>query len=64
MFSLKDMFRERRGVGERERKRGRDVMGWKYQSVATRDQTCNLGVCPDRESYPPPFGAQDNTPTN
>ena len=28
-----------------------------------RDQTCNLGLCPHRESNPWPFSLQDNTPT-
>ena len=40
--------------------------------VPSRDWTRNLGMCPDRESHPRPFGgactgqhvAQDNTPTN
>ena len=30
----------------------------------TRDQTCNLGICPDWDSNPQPFGVKDEAPTN
>ena len=30
----------------------------------TEDQTCNLGICPDWESNPRPFGPWNNAPTN
>ena len=30
----------------------------------TGDLTRNLGVCPDQESDPQPFGVRDDTPTH
>ena len=30
----------------------------------TGDQTCSLGMCPDREWSPQPFGVQEDAPTN
>ena len=63
--SPKDMFiafRER-GKG-RSRERQTDIDQLLPICAPTRDQTCNLGMCPDQESNPQPLGAQDNTPTS
>ena len=59
-------FLEREEGGERER--NIDV-GQKHPSAAsvctpTRDHTWNLGTCPDQESNPQAFGAQDDAPAN
>lgn len=69
------IFRERKGeIGvEEERKRKRrgggegDVRSTDRLPpirAPTRDQSCNLGMCPDQEWRPKPFDVQDNTPTN
>ena len=56
-------FRERgRKVKEREKERNLDQLP--PQRTLTGDQTCNLGVCPDWESNPKPFGVQDDAPSN
>ena len=57
-------FRERGRGKKRERKRNISVRE-KHQSIAscinlTGNQTHDLGMCPDRESNPQPFGVQDN----
>ena len=41
----------------------------KHESTAScmpppRNQTCNLGVCPNQKSNPQPFGGQGDTSTN
>ena len=57
-------FRER-GSGGGERNIDMRNIGWLPPiRVLTRDQTCNMGVCPDGESDLWPLSAQDNTPTN
>ena len=30
------------------------------QRAPTEDRTCNLGMCPDQESNPQPFGVQND----
>ena len=47
-------FGERKG--ERE--------GEKHRTHSTRDQTFNLGMCPDQESNPRPFSVWDYAPTD
>ena len=51
--------------GERERNID---MRQKHQLPLTRtltgDETCNWGMCPDREQNPPPFGLRDNVQPN
>lgn len=55
---------------EREREEGgRERENEKHQSVActrtpTRDQTSNMGICPDLELNPPPLDVWDDAPTN
>ena len=51
---------------ERERKEQRERNICQLPSVCTltMGQTCNLGMCPDWESNPQPFGLWDDTPTN
>ena len=60
-------FRKRKG----DRKRDRETSMWEINInrlpltlSPTRDGTCNLGMCPDQESNPKPFGIWDNAPTN
>ena len=63
---LKNMFID---LWERGRKREKHVCE-KHWSVASHafpnrgNQTGNLGMCPDQESDPQPFGAWDDGPTN
>ena len=55
--------REIEGERDRERKRGRErhqhsreaSIGCLLLSALTRNQTCKLGICPDRELNPWPF---------
>ena len=56
------------GIDFRERGR-KTSMRERYQLIAsyTRPnwgQTSNLGMCPDRESNPQPFGPWEDAPTN
>ena len=60
-------FRETEWGGARER----EPVMWERNidwlppiRAPTRDWTWNLGMCPDQESNPQPFGVQDDTPTN
>ena len=63
---FKFYFRERGRGGERER----DInMREKHRSTVfhmhpDREQTHNLGMCPNCKSNPQPFGVQDNAPTS
>ena len=44
--------------------REKEREGEKHRSIAlTRDQTLNLGMCPDWELNPQPSSLQDDTPT-
>ena len=50
---------------------GREISMWERSidqlplvHVLTRDWTCNLSMCPDQESNPPPFSTQDDAPPN
>ena len=64
IFSLlREKEREREGEGERE-KCERNIDWLPSICNPTRDQTCNLGKCPDRESNLQPFGVWDGTATN
>ena len=64
--------RKRKGEGEwvggREREKKhrceRTINQLPPKWAVTGDWTCNLGMCPNQESNPWPFGLQDNTPTN
>ena len=51
----------------RERERNIDVretvIGLPPVHAPTRNQTHNLGMCPDWESNPQPFGVWDDAPT-
>ena len=49
---------------ERDRERQRNIHRLPPVRAPTRDEIHNLGMCPDRGSNPPPFGAWSNTPTN
>ena len=49
---------DREEGGEREEERERDRLHPVY--TLTGDQTRNLGMCPDQESNPQPFGAWDD----
>ena len=63
---LIDLRERGRGGGERESDRNIDVRE-KHQLVASHkcpDQTRSLGMCPDWESNPQPFGYWDDTPPN
>ena len=54
--------RETKGYRETEREK-KTLMGWPPAHARTRDQTHNLGMCPDWESNPQPFGARGNAST-
>ena len=72
--SPEDMFidfrargRGREGRRERERETlisGRNIDQLPPIYALTRDQTCNLGMCPDQGSNLQPSGVQDIAPTN
>ena len=54
---------------ERERKREKHNVREKHPTLPpvhtpTRDRTHSLGMCPDQESNPQPFGVWENAPTN
>ena len=53
-------FREEWGQRERER----NISRLPPVRAPTRDQTHNLGMCPDRVSNLQPFGVRDDAPTN
>ena len=70
-------WEERKGEGktekgrrDRERERDRqtdrqtDIDHLPLIHALTRDQTCNLGTCPDWELNPQPFGVHDDALTN
>ena len=57
--------------GNGGRKRGRETSSWErnidllsFTAPRTRDQTHNLGMCPDHESNRPPCSLWGNAPTN
>ena len=53
--------KEGREEGRRERER---IIDWLPPiGTLTKDQTCNLGTCPDQELNPWPFGVWDDAPT-
>ena len=58
-FILKSIF-----IDLRERKEERNISWLPPVHVPTGDQTCNLGMCPDREWNPQPFGVWGNNLTN
>ena len=55
-------LRERGREGERERER--DIDGLPLIHAPTRDQTCKLGMCPDRELNPRHFGLWNDSTMN
>ena len=58
-------FWERERQGERERDSERETLiGCLHTHLPTRGWTRNLGMCPDQESNPQPFGVGDDIPTN
>ena len=56
-------FRDKGQEGEREGniKVKRNIDWLPLLCVQTRDQTSNLGMCPNYESNPQPFGLWDDT---
>ena len=68
-FSMREEGGEREREKRRKRERERDIIvrniNWFLPIRSpTRDQTCNLGMCPDWESNPQTFGVWDDAPTN
>ena len=66
--SPKDMFIDFRKTGK-ETKRETLMLVRNISQVPpvcplTRDQTCSLGMCPDQDLNPQPFGVRNDTPTN
>ena len=58
-------LKERGRSKERETStRERNICQLPSVCTLTMGQTCNLGMCPDWESNPQPFGVGDNAPTN
>ena len=49
---------------ERERGRERNIDWLPPINALTGDRNFNLGLCPDREPNPQPFGVGDATPAN
>lgn len=62
------VFLERKGKigdgGGRGEKRKTDVKKNMNQLPPIKDQICHLGICPDQELEPQPFGVLHNIPTN
>ena len=52
---------ERKGETENQCEK-ETLIGFSPIHAPTRDQTHNLGMCPDQELNPPPFGVQDDAP--
>ena len=51
--------------GERKKEmRERNIDWLPHVYTLTRDGTCKLGMCPDWELNPQPFGVWDDAPTN
>ena len=68
-FSPKGIFllileREREEEKAIEKESERNINLLPPVCALTGDKTCNLGVCPQWESNPQPFGVQDNAPTD
>ena len=57
-------LREREREGGREREGERNIDWLSPICTLTRDRTCNLGIRPDWESNPQPFGVWDDAATN
>ena len=60
-------FRERGRERERERERNivaRNINQLSPVHALTKDQTCNLGMCPDQGLNLQPFGQWDDAATN
>ena len=59
-------FRERGREGERERTSMQygSIKRFPFIHALTRDQAQNLGMCPDWESNPQPFGVWDDAPNS
>ena len=62
-FSLKSSFKYI-SIDLREREIERDIHQLSPIHTLTGDQTCNLGVCPNRKPNPQPFGVWDDVPTH
>ena len=57
-------FRERGREGKETSMGERNIRGLPLSHAPTRGQTCNLGMCPEWESNPWPFGLWEDAPTN